>query len=63
MALTATDILKIQSAIDAYEKKFPRRASPSAEEALAWRAGKGGRPHAEYGTGHGKQLWFRRSRA
>jgi hypothetical protein len=29
MTLNSTDILKIQSAIDRYEKRFPRR--PSAE--------------------------------
>jgi hypothetical protein len=36
-------MLKIQSAIDAYEKKFPRRPSPTAAEALAWQASKGKR--------------------
>jgi hypothetical protein len=40
MALTPSDMLEIQSAIDEYEKKFPRRATPSAEVALAWRLGK-----------------------
>jgi hypothetical protein len=40
MTLNSTDILKIQSAIDRYEKRFPRKPSPSAEEALAWQAGK-----------------------
>jgi hypothetical protein len=39
MTLTPSDMLAIQSAIDAYENRFPRRPSPSAEEALAWRAG------------------------
>jgi hypothetical protein len=43
MSLTTTDVLKIQSAIDAYEKNFPHRPSPDAAEALAWRAGKRGR--------------------
>jgi hypothetical protein len=43
MALTPTDMLKIQSAIDAYENKFPRRPSPTAVEALAWQASKRGR--------------------
>jgi hypothetical protein len=33
-------MLEIQSAIDAYERKFPRRPAPSAEVALAWRLGK-----------------------
>jgi hypothetical protein len=40
MTLNSTDILKIQSAIDRYEKRFPRKPSPSADEALAWQAGK-----------------------
>jgi hypothetical protein len=35
-----TDMLEIQSAIDQYERKFPRRPAPSAEVALAWRLGK-----------------------
>ena len=40
MTLKPTDMLEIQSAIDAYERKFPRRPAPSAEVALAWRLGK-----------------------
>jgi hypothetical protein len=40
MTLKPTDMLEIQSAIDDYERKFPRRAAPSAEVALAWRLGK-----------------------
>jgi hypothetical protein len=40
MTLKPTDMLEIQSAIDQYEKKFPRRPAPSAEVALAWRLGK-----------------------
>jgi len=40
MALRPTDMLEIQSAIDEYEKKYPRRPEPTAEEALAWRLGK-----------------------
>jgi hypothetical protein len=39
MTLTPSDMLAIQSAIDAYEDRFPNRPSPSAAEALAWRAG------------------------
>jgi hypothetical protein len=39
MTLTPSDMLAIQSAIDAYENRFPNRPSPSAEEALAWWAG------------------------
>jgi hypothetical protein len=40
MTLTPSDILEIQSAIDGYEKRFPRKPSPSVAEALAWRQGK-----------------------
>jgi len=43
MALTPTDMLKIQSAIDAYEKRFPHKSSPTAVEALAWQAARRGR--------------------
>lgn len=39
MTLALTDVFAIQAAIDAYEKKFPQRPSPSAAEALAWQAG------------------------
>jgi hypothetical protein len=39
MSLTQTDVFAIQCSIDAYEKRFPRRPSPSAAEALVWRAG------------------------
>jgi hypothetical protein len=44
MTLTFTDVFAIQAAIDAYENRFPRRPSPSAEEALAWKAGSRRRP-------------------
>lgn len=40
MTLRPSDMLEIQSAIDEYERKFPRRPAPSAEVALAWRLGK-----------------------
>ena len=40
MTLRPTDMLEIQSAIDEYERKYPRRPAPSAEVALAWRLGK-----------------------
>jgi hypothetical protein len=40
MTLRPTDMLVIQSAIDDYEKKYPRRPEPTAEVALAWRLGK-----------------------
>ena len=39
MTLRPTDMLRIQSAIDEYEKRFPGRPAPTAEEALAWRFG------------------------
>jgi hypothetical protein len=40
MTLKPTDMLEIQSAIDKYERRFPRRPAPSAEVALAWLLGK-----------------------
>ena len=40
MTLKPTDMLEIQSAIDAYERKFPRRPAPTAAVALEWRLGK-----------------------
>jgi len=40
MTLKPTDMLEIQTAIDAYERKFPRRPEPSATAALKWRLGK-----------------------
>jgi hypothetical protein len=40
MTLRPTDMLEIQSAIDAYERKFPRQPTPTPEVALAWRLGK-----------------------
>jgi len=40
MPMTPRDILEIQSAIDRYEKKYPRKPSPTPAEALAWQAGK-----------------------
>jgi hypothetical protein len=40
MTLRPTDMLVIQSAIDDYERKYPRRPAPTAEVALAWRVGK-----------------------
>jgi hypothetical protein len=42
MTLRPTDMLEIQSAIDAYERRFPRQPTPTAEVALAWRLGKKG---------------------
>jgi len=42
MTLTPTDMFSIQAAIEAYEKRFPHRPSPSAEEALSWQAGRRG---------------------
>jgi hypothetical protein len=43
MGFTFTDVFAIQTAMDAYENKFPGRPAPSPEEALAWRAGSRGR--------------------
>jgi hypothetical protein len=40
MTLRPTDMLVIQSAIDDYERRYPRRPAPTAEVALAWRLGK-----------------------
>jgi hypothetical protein len=37
------DILVIQTAIEEYKRKHPRRPTPSAEVALAWRLGRRGR--------------------
>ena len=37
------DVFEIQSAIDKYERRHPRRATPSAEVALAWSLGWRGR--------------------
>jgi len=38
--LTPQDMFEIQSAIDRYERAFPRKPSPSPATALAWAAGK-----------------------
>jgi hypothetical protein len=43
MPLRPVDILVIQRAIEDYERKYPRRPTPTAEEALAWRLGRRGR--------------------
>ncbi len=40
MTLRPSDMLRIQTAIDEYERKFPRRPAPSAKTALTWRLGK-----------------------
>jgi hypothetical protein len=64
MTLTPTDILKIQTAIDRYEKKFPRKPSPSVAEALAWQAGKrGAEPRTDESTRIGLSEWGGWSRA
>ena len=39
MPMTPRDILEIQTAMDRYEKKFPRKPAPTPAEALAWKAG------------------------
>lgn len=36
--LTPCDILIIQTAIEEYRHRFPKRPTPSAEVALAWRS-------------------------
>jgi hypothetical protein len=38
MTLTPWDMFVIQTAIERYEKAFPKRPSPSPAEALAWSA-------------------------
>jgi hypothetical protein len=43
MALRPVDIFVIQRAIEDYERKYPRRPTPTAEEALAWRLGRQGK--------------------
>jgi hypothetical protein len=48
MSMTPRDILEIQTAIDRYKKKFPRKPSPTPAEALAWKAGK--RLHPDKGN-------------
>lgn len=40
MTLRPSDMLRIQTAIDEYERKYPRRAAPSAKTALTWRLGR-----------------------
>jgi hypothetical protein len=40
------DVFEIQTAIDDYERRHPRCATPSAEVALAWRLGWRGRSRA-----------------
>ena len=40
------DVFEIQTAIDVYERRHPRCATPSAEVALAWRLGWRGRERA-----------------
>jgi hypothetical protein len=56
MSMTPRDILEIQSAIDRYEKKFPRKPSPTPAEALAWKAGKRLRPDKRSWVGIARML-------
>jgi hypothetical protein len=42
MTLGPVDIFMIQRAIEDYERKYPRRPTPTAEEALAWQLGRQG---------------------
>jgi hypothetical protein len=41
--LQPLDILIIQNAIEDYKRRYPHRETPTAEAALAWRAGYWGR--------------------
>jgi hypothetical protein len=43
MPLRPVDIFVIQRAIEDYERKYPGRPTPTAEEALTWRLGRQGR--------------------
>lgn len=45
------DVFEIQTAIDKYERKHPRRATPTAEVALAWSLGWRGRTLVSAKTG------------
>ena len=56
MPMTPRGILEIQSAIDLYEKKFPRKPSPTPAEALAWKAGKHLQPNKGSWTGITRML-------
>jgi hypothetical protein len=44
LMLTPQDMFEIQSALERYEKAFPRKPSPTPATALAWAAGKRGLP-------------------
>ena len=44
------DVFEIQTAIDNYERRHPRRATPSAEVALAWSLGWRGRARGAAGA-------------
>ncbi len=44
------DVFEIQTAIDKYERRHPRRATPSAEVALAWTLGWRGRARVSTGA-------------
>jgi hypothetical protein len=44
------DVFEIQTAIDNYERRHPRRATPSAEVALAWSLGWRGRARVPAGA-------------
>jgi len=44
------DVFEIQTAIDKYERRHPRRATPSAEVALAWTLGWRGRTRVSPGA-------------
>ena|ERR1700761_973932 len=40
MTLKPSDMLMIQTAIDDYQRKYPRKPAPSAKTALHWRLGR-----------------------
>jgi hypothetical protein len=54
MTITPRDILEIQFAIERYKKAFPKKPSPTPEEALAWQASKRLRPAKGSSAGIGR---------
>jgi hypothetical protein len=56
MSITPRGILEIQTAMDRYEKKFPRKPAPTPAEALAWKAGKPVHPDKESWIGIARVL-------
>ena len=59
--LSPLDILLIQNSIEEYKRRYPRRETPSAEVALAWRLGRrGNRQHRVPAKSEGKMGLLRR---